>query len=178
MGPDDMREELSLTSRWAENISQKILLACSGAEHFGGNFYLNYELRLNNNGSKWNFLVNSVGDGYRDPFEELEFVPLNSFNRKILDGTVDIALELEQPITGDLRLKCNTDWVGTTFMKMGRDLPGTSFTTQLSLDYSMWEDLIITTYYRYYYVPSKVAQFGVAVPEYSDVLGLGVKYDF
>ena len=137
-----------------------------------------YLKNMNASGTSMNFKFNSVGVDYRLPFEATEFVPLNIFDKKIFNGAVDIALELGQPISKDLTLRSRTDWVGDHLWKMGKNIPGTSFTQEIAFDQKMGRDLTLSVFYRYFNVPSKISAYGVAVPVYSDLLGIGLNYRF
>ena len=176
--PNDLREELSFTGRLSDSFSQKILFGLSGTDTFNNNYYLNYELHLSSGSDSADLLFNSVGSNYRLPFEDLEFVPLNLFDRKILDDTVDIGLRLARGFSGGHVLASRTEYVMSSGWKMGRDFPGSSFTQEISFDYRLQRDINLRLYYRYYYVPSRIAQFGTVVPEVSDLFGIGLNYRF
>jgi len=68
--------------------------------------------------------------------------------------------------------------VTDNFGKIDRDVPGSSFTQELSFDYLINRDFTFNSFYRYYFVPSKIDQFSGAVPEISDLVGLGLIYRF
>jgi len=178
---NDLRQELSLLLEQDEAVSEKLMLGVSTTDKQNSNLYLNFELYLRglySSGTDLKFILHSVGEGYRLPVEALEFVPVNLFDKKILDGTVDIALEITHPISNVLAFKGKSDWVGDSQWKMGKDVPGSSFTQEFSLKYTISRDLILNTFYRYYYVPSRVTQYAVDVPEVSDLVGLGLTYNF
>jgi len=173
--------EISLYMLQGSDISEKLSLGMSSLDDPNSRFFMNFELYLRNligNGTDINFKLNSVGVGYRLPFVGLEFIPTDIFSRKILDGAVDVALEVIQPLSNSLILKSRSDWVGNSWWQMGRDIPGSSFTQELSFDYYINKDLILNTFYKYYYVPSRIAQFSLSVPEVSDLLGIGLNYKF
>ena len=179
--PNDVFEEISLALSQGKNTLQKLILGMSAAKDEGSRYFFNLELyfkKLNESGTDLNFMFNSVGRDYRYPFEELEFVPLNLFNKKILDGTVDIGLEIVQPISNSTTLKSRSDWVGDSRLKMGKDIPGSSFTQEISMDHKIYEDFFLNAFYRYYHVPSMITQYAVPVSEFSDLIGLGLTYNF
>jgi hypothetical protein len=179
--PNDFKQELSLLMTQGKELSEKILVGASSTDHPKSQFYLNFELYLKNlygRGINLNFLFNSVGMDYRLPFEELEFTPLNLFSRKILDGTVDVGLEITVPLSSNLMLKSKSELVTDNFGKIDRNVPGSSYTQELSLDYLINRDFTFKSFYRYYFVPSKIAQFSLAVPEMSDLVGLSLVYRF
>ena len=180
-GPNCILNEISFYMLQGSDISEKLSLGMSSLDDPYSRFFMNFEFylkNLNGNGTDLNFKFNSVGVDYRPPFVELEFIPTNIFSRKIQDGSVDIALEVIHPLSRSLVLKSRSDWVGDSWWSMGRNFPGSSFTQELSFDYFINKDFILNAFYKYYYVPSRIAQFSVAVPEVSDLLGIGLNYKF
>jgi S-layer homology domain len=178
---NDFKQELSFLMTQSNELSEKVLFGAASTDHPKSQFYLNFEMYLKNlygRGINVNFLFNSVGMDYRLPFDALEFTPLNLFDRKILDGTLDTGLEITAPLAQYLTLRSRSELVTDNFGKIDRDVPGSSFTQELSLDYLISTDLSLNYFYRYYFVPSKIAQFSVAVPEASDLVGLGLVYRF
>lgn len=178
---NNFRQELSFRTTQNDNLSEKLMFGAASSDSPKSQFYLNLELYLKNiygKGTDVNFKFNSVGTDYRLPFEDLEFVPLNLFNKKILDGTVDMGLEIIRPFAGRFVFISRSEWVGNSSWKMAGDIPGSSFTQELSLDYSIRRDFILNSFYRYYHVPSKIGQFNVPVPEFSDIFGIGLTYRF
>ncbi len=178
---NDFKQELSLFMRQSRTISEKILVGSSSTDHPDSQYYLNFELYLRDlfgKGMDVNFLFNSVGMNYRLPFDALEFTPLNLFNRKILDGTIDTGLEVSLPLADDLTFKSRSELVTDNFWKIDRDVPGSSFTHEISFERLISRNFAFNFYYRYYFVPSRVGQFAAAVPEESDLIGLGLIYRF
>jgi len=179
--PNIFRQELSLQFNQGDKLSEKLVMGASSNDHPLSQFYLAFELYMKNvsdTGTDINLKFNSVGEDYRLPFEKNEFVPLNLFNKKILDGTMDIALELTQPFAERYTLKSRSDWVGSSRGKLGKDVPGSSFTQEISIDYRIYANFTFGVFYRYYFVPSRIAQFSVVVPETSDLFGIGLNYEF
>ncbi|MFH1709860.1 MAG: hypothetical protein ABH860_02165 [bacterium] len=179
--PNDFKQEICLLMSQGERLSEKLLIGAASTDHPNSQYYLNCEVYIKDfyqSGTNINFFFHSVGMDYRLPFEALEFVPLNLFSRKILDGTMDIGLEISSPISKDLTLKSRSDLVTDNFGKIDRDVPGSSFTQELSLDCLIHRDLMFSSFYRYYFVPSKIDQFSGTVPEISDLVGFGLMYRF
>ncbi len=180
-GPDDIRGELALNMMPHPNILQKLLIGWSSVYMSSAQYYLDYELYLRNineSGTALGFQFHSVGVDYRLPFEELEFIALNMFDKKIFDGTVDIGLEVAQPLSRDTTMRIKTDWVGDSQWRMGTNVPGASFTQELSFDQKLAKDLTLNAFYRYFYVPSRLNSYLIEVPDYSDLLGLALLYRF
>jgi hypothetical protein len=75
-------------------------------------------------------------------------------------------------------LKNKAELVTDNFWKIDRDVPGSSYTHEISYEYLIRRDFTFNSYYRYYFVPSRIGQFGAAVPEESDLIGLGLTYKF
>ncbi len=179
--PNDFKQELSLLMTQSKELSEKLLVGSSSTDNPSSQYYLNFELYLKNlygRGTNVNFFFNSLGMNYRLPFDKLEFVPLNLFNRKILDGMVDIGLEVSVPLSENAALKNKSELVFDNFGKIDRDAPGSSFTHEISLDFNINKDFMLNSYYRYYFVPSRTGQFSETVPEESDLFGLGLIYKF
>lgn len=179
--PNDFKQELSFLMTQSRELSEKLLVASASTDHPNSQYYLNFELYLKNlygGGTNVNFFFNSVGMNYHLPFEALEFLPLNLFNRKILDGTMDIGLEVSVPLSEKSLLKSKSELIVDSFGKIDRDVPGSSYTHEISFDYSISRDLTFNSFYRYYFVPSKTGQFSETVPEESDLVGLGMTYRF
>lgn len=180
-GPNDIIQEVSLSMAQNPVFSEKIMIGMSSADHPLSRYFLNFEAyikNLNDRGTNINFKFNSAGVDYRLPFEQLEFTPLNLFDKKTLDGTIDIGLEVIQPLSKQLIFTSKFDWVGSSQWEMAKNVPGASYTEEHSFDYSFGRDLILNIFYRYYQVPSRINQFSATVPEVSDMLGAGLIYKF
>jgi len=178
---NDFKQEISFLMVQGKGLSEKLMLGSASTDNPNSQYYLNYEVYMKdvfNSGTSINFFFNSVGKNYRLPFEALEFVPNNLFSRKILDGTMDIGLEIIVPLSEKLTLSSRSDLVTDSSGIIGRRVPGSSYTHEFSLDYSIFNDLSLDSFYRYYFVPSKIDQFSSAVPEMSDLIGLGLIYRF
>jgi hypothetical protein len=178
---NDFKQELSLLMAQSKDVSEKVLIGSGSTDHPNSQYYLNFELYLKNLFNKaigLNLYFNSVGMDYRQGLDRLEFLPLNLFNRKILDGTLDLGLELSAPLTDKITFKNKMELVTDSFCKIDRDAPGSSYTHELSLDILISNDLSLNTFYRYYFVPSKLDQFSNQVPEESDLFGLGLTWRF
>jgi hypothetical protein len=174
-------QELSFTMTQSKNISEKLVLGSASTDNPISQYYMNYEIYvrdIDHNKTDVTLKFNSVGNDYRLPFVDLEFLPNNLFDRKILDGMIDIGLEIIHPLDSRLLLTSKSDWVGTSYWEMGPKSAGTSFTQEFSLDYGIINDLTLKTFYRYYLVPSRLDMFGSAVPEVSDLVGIGLNYRF
>lgn len=178
---NDFHQEISLLMKQNDSVSEKVLVGSSSNDSPNSQYYLNFELYLKdlfNIGASTNLYFNSVGMDYRQGLDSLEFTPLNLFNRKILDGTIDLGMEFSAPLTDKLTFKNKMELVTDTLYRIDRDAPGTSYTHEFSLDLQVNNDLTFNTFYRYYFVPSKLDQFSNAVPEESDILGFGLKFEF
>ena len=178
---NDFKQELSLLMAQSKDVSEKILIGSGSTDHPNSQYYLNFELYLKNlfnRGAGLNLYFNSVGTDYRQGLDSLEFLPLNLFNRKILDGTMDLGMELTVPLTDKIIFKKKLELVTDSLCRIDRDAPGTSYTQELSLAFLISNDLTLNTFYRYYFVPSKLDQFSNPVPEESDLFGLGLTCRF
>jgi hypothetical protein len=180
-GPNDFRYELKTDFISSRAMSGSFTLGASSLNVSAAQYYFGLLLNIadpNNTFAYTKFTVDSAGVDYRLPFEELEFLPLNMFNKKILDGMNDVGLEISQPLSPRLSMKNKVDWTGSYKWKVSAKDPGTSITDELGFYYNFNPDLILDVFYRYYFVPSEVSQFGVTVPEYSDLLGFGLNFRF
>ena len=178
---NDFKQELSLLMAQSKDVSEKILIGSGSTDHPNSQYYLNFELYLKNlfnRGAGLNLYFNSVGTDYRQGMDSLEFLPYNLFNRKILDGTIDMGMEFSAPLTDKIIFKKKIELVTDTLYKIDRDTPGASYTQELSLDFLINHDLTLNAFYRYYFVPSKIDQFSNQVPEESDLFGLGLTCRF
>jgi len=178
---NDFKQEISFLMTQSNELSEKLLVGSGSTDHPDSQYYLNFEVYAKNlykKGISVNFIFHSVGMNYRQPFDALEFVSTNLFSRKVLDGTLDIGLEVAVPLSNSLTFKSRSDVVTDNFGKIDRDVPGSSFTQELSFDYLINRDFTFNSFYRYYFVPSKIDQFSGAVPEISDLVGLGLIYRF
>ena len=178
---NDFRQELSLLMAQSKDVSEKILIGAASTDNPNSEFYLNFELYLKdlfNRGANLSLYFNSVGTDYRPGLDSLEFLPLNLFNRKILDGTIDLGMEFSAPFTDRLTFKNKIELVTDTLYKIDSDAPGTSYTHELSLDLQVNNYLTLDAFYRYYFVPSKLDQFSNSVPAESDLLGVGMTCRF
>jgi hypothetical protein len=95
-----------------------------------------------------------------------------------MDGMMDGALVVYHPLFSRFMLVSTSDWRANYRGEMGKAVPGSSFTQELSLDYNAIENLTLRTFYRYYSVPSRIDEYGGAVPEVSDCLGFGALFSF
>lgn len=178
---NDFKQELSFLFVQGREISEKLLLGSGSTDHPNSQYYLNFEVYAKNflsKGVNANFIFHSVGMNYRQSFDGLEFISNNLFSRKVLDGTLDLGLEVTAPLSNDLTLKSRSDLVTDNFGKLDRNVPGSSFTQELAFDYSISKDLTFNSFYRYYFVPSRIDQFSGIVPEASDLIGAGFIYRF
>jgi hypothetical protein len=179
--PDDFRQEIKLISVPVKGVKQQFMLGASSVHVSASQYFMNYELELsdvNGSGSTLAFRFNSAGNDYRMPFEKLEFTPLNIFDKRIFDGTNDIALEISKPLFDGVTLISKTDSVFNSLGNNDKTTPGTSFTQEMGIRHQIRDDLAIETYYRYFFIPSKVDMYGTILPEYSDLIGINVNYRF
>ena len=178
---NDFKQEISFLMIQSKDLSEQLLVGSGSTDHPDSQYYLNFEVYAKNlykKGISVNFIFHSVGMNYRQPFDGLEFISTNLFSRKILDGTMDIGLEVTVPLSKSLTLKSRSDVVTDNIGKIDRDVPGSSYTQELSFDQLVNKDLSFNAFYRYYFVPSRKDQFFVTVPEASDLIGLGLVYRF
>jgi hypothetical protein len=178
---NDFKQEISFLMIQSKDLSEKLLVGSGSTDHPDSQYYLNFETyakNLFNKGISMNFIFHSVGMNYRQPFDALEFVSTNLFSRKVLDGTMDIGFEVAVPLSDSLTFKSKSAVVTDNFGKIDSDVPGSSYTQELSFNQSINRDLSFSTFYRYYFVPSMKDQFSVTVPEASDLIGFGFVYRF
>ena len=178
---NDFKQEISFLMTQSKELSEKLLVGSGSTDHPDSQYYLNFETyakNLFNKGISVNFIFHSVGMNYRQPFDALEFISTNLFSRKVLDGTLDIGLEVAVPLSNSLTFKSKSDVVTDNFGKIDQDVPGSSYTQELSFDQLVNKELSFNAFYRYYFVPSMKDQFSVTVPEDSDLIGLGLVYRF
>jgi len=178
---NDFKQEISFLMTQSKEISEKLLVGSGSTDHPDSQYYLNFETyakNLFNKGINLTLIFHSVGMNYRQPFDALEFISTNLFSRKVLDGTLDIGLEVAIPLSNSLTFKSRSDVVTDNFGKIDKDVPGSSYTQELSFDQMVNKDLSFNAFYRYYFVPSKTDQFSVTVPEASDLIGLSLIFRF
>lgn len=179
--PDDFRQEIKFTSAPINGAKQQVMLGASSAHVSASQYFMNYELELpdiDNSGTALAFRFNSAGKDYRLPFEDLEFTPLNIFNKRIFDGTNDLALEISKPVANGVILISRTDSVFDSLGKNDRTTPGTSFTQEFGIIHQIRNDLTMNTFYRYFFIPSRIDMYGTVLPECSDLIGISLNYKF
>ena len=126
--------------------------------------------------TKIKFTANKVGENYRQAMDQYEFVGLNSFNKLIVDGTCDIALELFKMLNNNTSLDFKTDMVMTDNFQYGVNYAGTTWTSELGLKYFSSNILALRSFYRIYSAPSGLsspdANIAISVPIFSDLIGI------
>ena len=105
-------------------------------------------------------------------------MPLNVFDRYVLNDSIDIGLGLVHRLSGRLMLVYRSDLVMKSDWKSDSSTPGTSFTNELDLSYLVEKDFMISGGYRVHNVPSGTGQFGDTVPACSDTLNFSMTFMF
>ena len=147
-GGHDVRAELQLDAAPSDILSGQILF---GAGHLQSHraYYAKAVAALSRPNTSLAIKLNKVGSDYRSPIDKYEFVNLNSFNKLILDGSVDAALEFTQKMSETIKLKVTSDVALAPDLRYGKDVPGTSLTNQIDLGNDTFG-----IFYRNYFVPS------------------------
>jgi len=111
----------------------------------------------------------TVSPNYRSALCQNEFIPLNNFNRYVLDGTTDLGVKITQDLSNQVGLSFKADSVA-----------GQSeyFLWQAGLDSATSPAMTLGVFYRSYSVPSGVDQFSFAVPTNSRMVGLSLSSSF
>ena len=123
--------------------------------------------------------LDAVGGDYRTAnLDKYEFVPLNNFDRYIFDGTIDLGLKIDQPLSRGFNFEAKADYVTDTKFNYGAAYPETYLEWQAGLNYAFAEQVTGRAFYRQYYVPSGLAQFTDPVPTFSDLIGVGLTAGF
>lgn len=120
-----------------------------------------------------------VGSGFGPSFARHPFLPLNTFNKYIVDGTCDLGLEYLQPFGNkNISAKILADLVLSGNYKYGKDYPGTSLTTEFDFLVSAGQNTVVKLFYQGFFVPSGLnyadPTLAAAVPTKTNVIGLGV----
>ncbi|OGC03750.1 hypothetical protein A2276_07835 [candidate division WOR-1 bacterium RIFOXYA12_FULL_43_27] len=120
-----------------------------------------------------------VGSGFGPAFAKYPFLPLNTFNKYIMDGTCDLGLEYFQPFGNkNISVKILADLVLSGDYKYGKDYPGTSLTSEFNFLISAGKNTVLKLFYQGFFVPSGLnyadPTLAVSVPTKTNVVGLGV----
>lgn len=181
LGDKDIYSEISVNASPGDAFTANMAL---GAGSTGSNSGLSAKLGLKYEtlAARIALNINKVGGEYRKYFDKHEFVGLNYFNKYILDGSVDIGIDIFQVLNNFYSVGLKTDAVLASNLKYGKDNPGTSITTELSLLGKISEKASVRGFYRTYAVPSQVSstdpQFAIAVPSLSSLLGIEFGLNF
>lgn len=159
-----------------------LLLAAGDFSAGKSGMYVKFTQQIKNIGDRGTYLtlrLDKVGSKYRvDGLDKYEFVDLNYFSRYILDGSVDLGVNLKQALPNDFVLEWISDYVTDSGYNYGANYPGTYYLWQVNLDKNMGSLLKLSTFYRAYNVPSGIAQFGSSAPSFSDMFGIGAVCSF
>lgn len=135
--------------------------------------------RARNDSTDVTLRLDKIGSSYRPDFiEQYDFLPLNNFNRLILDGTFDLGVKLRQKFGNYFSLELKGDYVTDGSFNYGENYPGTYLLWQAGLEYSFSKAIKTQAYYKVYNVPSGIAQFGDVVAKTSDIIGVKVSRAF
>jgi hypothetical protein len=125
------------------------------------------------------FRFNKVGNQFRnDDLAELDLIPLNLFDREILDGTCDLGLNVSQQINKIWTANIMSDYVTTGDLKYGQAYAGTYWLWELGLACNFTDTIQGGAHYRAYQVPSGIAQFNDPVPTQSETIVLDLTAAF
>jgi hypothetical protein len=175
-GDKDVRGEIQLNSNPLPALSGELLFGIGNTQSSHGLYakgILNYSY-LNTN---FSIMAHKVGSDYRKTMDKYDFISLNNFNKYVLDGSVDIGLELSQKINSQLKIKFISDAVLTPDFKYGESHPGTSLTNELNIgnDY-------VNVFYRNYFVPSGISSTDPSmariVSNSSDLIGINLSLQY
>jgi 1,2-diacylglycerol 3-beta-galactosyltransferase len=181
-GPSDKLVDLSVEYELAKGMETSWLLGWGDLNAGRSGMYVKAEGIWKDawkTGTNVVLRVDKVGSQYRHNYlDEYEFIDLNNFDRLILDGTVDVGLNLKQNLNKDLAIEWIGDFATTGDYKYGASYPGTYFLWQAGIIYYFSPGITANAYYRVYNVPSGVTQFGQIVSETSDIIGVKVSRAF
>ncbi len=172
-GTYDKRGEIQLALAPLPALSFEFLLGIGHAQSSHG-LYAKSVLNYNASDTSFSLKAHKVGSEYRQPMDKYEFVYLNNFNKLILDGSVDLGLELSRKISDKLKFKLISDLVLASDLKYGADQPGTSLTNEIVLSGGS-----INVFYRNYFVPSGLSStdptMARPVAKSSDLIGIALE---
>jgi hypothetical protein len=172
----DMRVEVQLDSKLLPGLSSQFIYGIGNNEADRG-IYLKGLLNYSTPDTGLTLTAHKVGSDYRSAIDKYEFIALSNFNKYILDGSVDVGIELSQKINSRLSAKFTADTVLTYDLNYGAAYPGTSQTMEFSVG-----NELINFFYRTYYVPSGISStdpaIARAVATSSDLTGVYLTLSF
>ncbi|MFH0887133.1 MAG: S-layer homology domain-containing protein [bacterium] len=127
-----------------------------------------------NKGTNFQVRSQKVGSNFRGAvFKSVErsSIPYNEYSKNINDGTTDITAKVTQNIIGGYKAWYKFNRVFEDNMDYGSNYPLSNSTNQLGLDYTVNNNITLTTYYQVYNQPS-------LNPDTSEVAGLEWKVEF
>jgi len=175
----DSFQGIGFTFKQSENIFEQIFFDMGSSPSNSG--YFEGKIVLNNiaEGSTDVLLsMHSIGSAYRKPFINNVFMPLNIFDKYILNDTVDIGVGITHRLSNRTALSYRSDIVMNGSWKNDDTTPGTSFTNEITFSYFASKDFVFEGSYRIYNVPSGTGQFGDVLPKVSDLMSVSLKYLF
>lgn len=178
-GLSDKLIDLGVDWRPAAGLESSVMLSTSSFSQGSSVWYAKLAGKMYNDQTKVVLRLDKIGSKYRDDtVDEYEFIPLNNFDRLILDGTVDLGLSITQKLNDKASLGWKGDYVAAGDFHYGEGYPGTYSIWQMDLIYTIASHLTLDTFYRVYEVPSGIAQFSDAVPTSSNLFGLMLSRGF
>jgi hypothetical protein len=178
----DALADARLSIQHADNWQTNLLLSYRTQMWDKSGLYASFKERISNLWDKGIGVVlraDKVGSNYRlRNFDDNEFIDLNNFNRLVLDGTVDVGLNIEQALGKSVCLTLVGDYVTDGSFHYGKEYPGTYLLWEASVGVKATDGVTVQASYRTYQVPSGIAQFAETVPLLSNVIGVGMMCNF
>ncbi|MFC1767386.1 hypothetical protein ACFLZ2_02380 [Candidatus Margulisiibacteriota bacterium] len=122
--------------------------------------------------------IHNAGSSYRKPFISGVFMPLNIFDKYVLNDSIDIGVGITHRISNRFSLAFRSDLVLKGNWQSDSTTAGTSFTNEIGFSNFLMKDLMLAGSYRVYNVPSGTGQFGSSVPKVSDLFSFSLIYLF
>lgn len=176
---NDSLAEINILSSPYKFMATELSLGIGNIQSISG-LYVKAVVKLETDTTVAKLIFYKVGSDYRKPFDKHEFIGLNLFNKFIINGTVDIGAALSYKLNDKFWVNLKNDAVLLSGFKYGKEYNGTSFTSEIGLEFSPSYFSKIRGFYRTYSVPSKISSFdpsiSAVVPEFSNALGLSATF--